>query len=437
MEKWAQAQLHPFEPKMVASGPVQEEIHRGDTLLAHGGLEEFPIPISTPGFDNAPYLTCANWVSKDPETGKRNIGNYRAMIKSQTRTGICCLGTQHVHIHWKKCQQKGVPLQAAIVIGASPNIAFVGVTKVPFGTEEYAIAGGIAGEPVELVKCKTVDIEVPASAEIVIEGELPTDYREREAPFGEFTGYMGAEEINPVFNVTCITHRKNPIYTAFISQFPPSESSKIRQIGHEATYYKFLKHDCGIQVLDVAFHESSGSAGYCVIQLKKSARTEAWRALNGAAAFSSSYPKYIIAVDEDIDARDPDAVNWALSFRTQPDRDTRITMGQGYLLDPSTAPLDSPGEERVFPPPNGSSAILIDATAKWPYPPVSLPWKVFMENSKKLWERLGLPALKPKSPWYGYSLGYWTEENEEEAALALKGEHFKTGEKLAKNRIKC
>src|SRR3972149_2858059 len=187
MEKWAQAQLHPFEPKLVASGPVQEEIHMGDKLLEHGGLEESPVPISTPGFDNAPYLTCANWVSKDPETGKRNIGNYRAMIKSQTRTGICCLGTQHVHLHWKKCQRQGGPLQAAIVIGASPNISFVGVTKIPLDTEEYAVAGGIAGEPVLLVKCKTVDIEVPASAEIVIEGELPTDYREREAPFGEFT----------------------------------------------------------------------------------------------------------------------------------------------------------------------------------------------------------------------------------------------------------
>ncbi|MDP2644709.1 MAG: UbiD family decarboxylase, partial [Desulfobacterales bacterium] len=290
MEKWAQAQLKPFAPVRVERGPVQEEIHVGDNLLAHGGLTEFPVPISTPGYDNAPYLTCANWISKDPETGICNIGNYRAMIKSKTRTGICCLGSQHIHMHWKKCQKKGIPLQAAIVIGASPNISMTGVTKIPYGTDEYAVAGGIAGEPVQVVKCQTVDIEVPASAEIVIEGLIPTDYREREAPFGEFTGYMGAEEINPFFNVTCITHRKNPIYTAFISQFPPSESSKIRQIGHEATYYKFLKHDCGLPVLDVAFHESSGAAAYCVVKIKKGARTEPWRVLNGTAAFSSSYP---------------------------------------------------------------------------------------------------------------------------------------------------
>ncbi|MDP2644787.1 MAG: hypothetical protein Q8P24_07595, partial [Desulfobacterales bacterium] len=131
-----------------------------------------------------------------------------------------------------------------------------------------------------------------------------------------------------------------------------------------------------------------------------------------------------------------DAVNWALSFRTQPHRDIRITQGQGYLLDPSTAPLDDPGEERVYPSPAGSSCILIDATTNWDFPPVSLPRKDFMENARKIWEKLNLPALKAKTPWHGYSLGYWTKENQEEAELALKGEHFQTGEKLANNRIK-
>src|SRR3972149_10839868 len=124
-DAWAKALLNPIEPRMGETGPVQEEVHRGDRLLEHGGLAEFPVPISTPGFDNAPYLTCANWVTKDPETGKTNIGNYRAMIKSHTRTGACANPYQHLRIHWQKCQGQGIPLQAAIVIGASPNIAFV------------------------------------------------------------------------------------------------------------------------------------------------------------------------------------------------------------------------------------------------------------------------------------------------------------------------
>ncbi|MBI4317168.1 MAG: UbiD family decarboxylase [Chloroflexi bacterium] len=437
MEKWTQAQLHPNEPKMVDTGPVHQEVHIGEALLEHGGLGELPVPISTPGFDNAPYLTSACWVSKDPETGVRNIGVYRAMIKSPNRTGICCLGVQHIRTHWEKCRRLGIPLQAAIVLGASPNLGYAAVTKIPYGTDEYGIAGGIAGAPMELVKCKTVDIEVPATAEIAIEGRLPTDYREREAPFGEATGFMGAEETMPIFEVTCITHRKNPIYHAILSQFPPSESSKIRQIGHEATYYKFLKHDCNIPgILDVAYPESAGAVALCVIKLKKMHPAHVWQALNGAVAFVGSYPKIVVAVDEDIDPRDADAVNWAMSFRVQPHRDIRIVPGRCFNLDHSSAPPSTPTEERLYPQPTGSSSILIDATTKWPYPPVSLPRQDFMERAKEIWEELDLPMLTPKSPWYGYSLGHWTEENELEAELALRGEHYQTGEKLAKNRVK-
>ncbi|MBI4185939.1 MAG: UbiD family decarboxylase [Chloroflexi bacterium] len=432
MEKWSQAQLHPVEPRIVKDGPVHEEIHVGDNLLEHGGLDEFPVPISTPGFDNAPYLSSPCWVTKDPETGTRNIGVYRAMLKSQTRTGIEAEGYQHARLQWEKCRELGKPLEAAIVLGTSPAIAYVGVTKVPYGVDEYAVAGGIAGEPIELVKCKTVDIEVPATAEIVIEGELPTDSMEREAPFGEFPGYMGLERIQPYFNVTCITHRRNPIYHAFISQFPPSESSKIRGTGDEARLYKFLRYDCGLPVLEVALHESCGAAPYCVIKMKKSYPAQVWQVLNGAVVLIP-WRKVVIAVDEDIDPRDADSVNWALSYRVQPHRDVRIVQGMIAALDPSIA---APPEEDEYPPPTGGSAMLIDATMNWAYPPVSLPRREFMERARQIWEEEGLPRLSAKVPWHGYSLGYWTEENQEEAELALRGEHYQTGEKLAKQRVK-
>lgn len=436
MKKWEMAQVHPIEPKMVEGGPCQEEVHLGDSLLEHGGLEEFPIPISTPGFDNAPYITCANWVTKDPETGIRNVGVYRAMVKSRSRLGICSEPGKHLRIHWEKCRAKGIPLQAAIVVGASPNIGFTGATRLPYGADEYTVAGGIAGGPVELVKCKTVDIEVPATAEIVIEGELPIDSIEREAPFGEFTGYMGAEEESPYLNVSCITHRRNPIYNAFISQFPPSESSKLRQIGYEAAFYKFLRHDCGIpSILDVAFHESCGSAPYCVIRMTRHHPGEAWQALNGAVSLNMNV-KFVIAVDEDVDPWDADAINWAISFRVQPHRDVRIIQGRVAALDYSAAPPSASEAERRYPGPNGASALLINATMKWDYPTVSLPRKEFMERARKIWEEEGLPKLTTKSPWYGYPLGYWTKQNEEEAELALKGQHYKTGEKLARNRTK-
>lgn len=434
-QRWAQAQLNPIEPKLINDGPVHEYVYLGDKLLERGGLEQFPVPISTPGFDIAPYITHSNWVTKDPETGVRNVGNYRAMVKSRTRLGIS--GYQHYYKHWLKCKSRGIPLQAAIVIGASPNIGLAAVAKTPQGVDEYAVAGALTGEPVELVKCKTVNIEVPANAEIVIEGELPTDTLEREAPFGEIAGYVGMAKIMPYFNVTCITHRKSPIFNVIISQLTPSESSKMQEIANAALYYKFLKDDCDIAgIMDVAFQENSGSGGYCVVRLKKLQPTDARRALNALTAKSFAGPKVIVAVDEDINPRDADAVNWAISYRALPHRDTWIIEGKFLSQDHSGTPLTAPEEEQNYPLPNGGSTLLIDATLKWEYPPVSLPRKEFMERAKAIWEEEGLPELRPKSPWYGYSLGYWSKEHEEEVELALKGEHYQTGEKLAKQRVK-
>jgi len=334
--KWNDAQMHPVKPILLETGPVHEEVHLGAGLLNHGGIGEFPVPVSTPGLDNAPYLSNANWVTKDPETGERNLGNYRAMIKSATRTGV--FSGSHLFTHWKKCRAKGIPLQAAVVIGASPNIIYVGAGKPAYGTDEYAVAGGIAGEPVELVRCKTVDLEVPATAEIVFEGEIPTDSLEREAPFGEYTGYMGMNTMSPYFNVTCITHRRDAIYSAFISQFPPSESSVMRGIGREAAWFKLLRHDCNIAgVLRVAFHQTSGSGPYAVIQMKKYGPGDAWQALHAAYSFNPPTVKFIIAVDEDIDPGDPDSVNWgSVDIRSfdfvQPPGPTNV-LGIVHLLD--------------------------------------------------------------------------------------------------------
>ncbi len=433
MEKWGAALSHPIAPVIVDKGPVQEEVHLGDNLLERDGLEEFPIPISTPGFDNAPYLSLVNWVTKDPDTGKANIGNYRAMIKSKTRTGMFAASGQHILAQWDKYRKIGKPLPAAIVIGASPIVGLVACTKSPYEVDEYSIVGGVAGEPLELVRCKTIDIEVPATAEIVIEGEIPTDTLEWDAPFGEFTGYMGSRAMCPYFNVTAITHRQDAIYAAFISQFPPSESSVLRGVAYEATLLKFLQKDCGMPVREVALHESSGSSAYCVIRMKKNHPAQAWQVLHAAASYSPPIRKFITVVDEDIDPRDADAVNWALSFRVQPHRDTRIVQGMVGWLDPSISSDETLTE---YPIPSGTSALLIDATLKWDYPPVSLPKKEFMERARQIWEEEGLPKLRVKEPWHGYALGRWTEENEEEATLALSGEYSRTGEKLARQRKK-
>lgn len=434
---WEQAQMHPIEPKLVAFGPVHENVHIGDDLVKWGGLGRLPVPISTPGFDNAPYISAGNWVTKDPDTGIRNVGIYRSMIKSDLRAGIFNGPNQHLRLHWEKCRNRGLPLQAAIVIGATPNLCYLGGAKIPVAIDEYSIAGGIAREPMELVRCKTVNVEVPATAELVIEGEVPVDYLEREAPFGEFTGYMGGQAVGLCFNVTCITHRNNAIFNAILGQIAPSEENTMKAAAACANWLQFLKNDLNIPgILACSFHENGGSSAFLVVQLKKVHTASVWQALYGAATRAQSWPKIVIAVDDDIDPNDADAVNWALSFRIQPHRDVRVIHGKTFALDPSGAPPTASHEDRAYPPPDGGSCLLIDATRKWGYPPVSLPKKEYMEKAREIWEQEGLPQLNVKAPWYGYSLGSWTDEDETEAQLAIQGDHYITGEKLARQRIK-
>jgi len=435
-ERWTGAQMHPIAPTQVSAGPVHEVVWQGDDLLRGHGLDMLPVPISTPGFDNAPYLTSANWVTKDPDTGIYNIGNYRSQIKAPNRNGGLFLG-QHMGMHWQKCKAKGIPLEAAIVIGVIPAIAYAATAKLPYEFDEYRLAGGLAGEPIEVIPCKTVDLMVPATAEIVIEGKISTEWIEPEGPFGEYPGYMGQRGIAPYMDVTCITHRQDAIYTALISQFPPSESSKIKHTGTEKVIYKFLRHDSGnTAVMDIAIHDEVSGSGqaYCVIKMKKNAGADVWRALNASAGFVGSYAKICIAVDEDIDIWDPTMINWAICFNVRPDKDVAVAQGKSPGLDPSAYPPGVPTHvSRVA----STSALLINATRPWAYPPVSLPRKEFMENAKEIWEELGLPELTPRMPWFGYSLGAWTAEDEAEAELAVRGEYFATGERAKDRRTKA
>ncbi len=436
-ERWADALSRPIKPRIVRSGPVKEVVLKdGDVSRPGGGLDLFPVPISNPGFDGAPFLTAPYVVTKDPETGVPNIGTYRMMIKGRDKTGMSVSPAQHIGIHFHKCRMKGIPLQAAVVLGCAPAVGLASVTKAGYGQDEYAVAGGIAGKPIELVRCETVGLEVPARAEIVLEGEIPTDYMEPEGPFGEFTGYIGGKMMNGVFNLKCITHRRDPILQVF-TEGVPSESGVIRKMGYQSAIYKLLKYDCNIpSVIDVALHESSGSRKLVVIRMRKTNPAQPWQALQAAVALDPSHGKILIAVDEDIDPEDADAVNWALSFRMQPHKDMKITTHKFAGLDPSAAPPDTPHGEVRFPPPTGCSAMMIDATRPWPYTPVALPGKRYMEEAKAIWEKLGLPPLTPKEPWHGYSLGHWSKQNEEEAELAAGGDYLTVTERLAKAGIK-
>jgi 4-hydroxy-3-polyprenylbenzoate decarboxylase len=433
-EKWTQAENHPIEPKVVADGAVQEIVHTGDELLSHGGLGEFPVPLSTPGFDNGPYTTASHWFTRDPDTGVINIGNYRGQIKSPSRMGIGLNLRNHAGIHWKKSKEKGKPLQAALVIGAPPAVAYTAPARVPYGKSELGVAGGLAGSPIEVVRCKTVDLLVPASAEIVIEGEVTIVEREPEAPFGEATGFVAPRIMRPYFTVKCITHRKNPIFMTILSQFPPSESSIMRQPSAEAIYTRFLKENCNIPgIVDVTFHSMAVRA-VCVVRLKKSGPADAWQAMHHILGLNSATGKIVIAVDEDVDPRDWETLVWVMAMTVQPHRDIQIIGNRLAALDPSAAPPGERSQHRAFEPAD-CSALLIDATRKWAYPPISLPRKEFMVRAREIWEEIGLPKLGQTGAWFGYELGDWSDEDREEAELALKGKHYEVGEKAVKKRV--
>lgn len=448
-EKWAQARLKPIPPRLVASGPAQEEVHVGESLLEHGGLAEFPITISTPGYDAGPYFTAPCWVSKDPETGAVNVGTYRAQVKSPTRTGVMfARQTQHMAQHWNKCRKLGKPLAAALVQGVAPHINYVSVAKLAYGESEYDVAGGLTGEPVELIKCRTVDLEVPAHAEMVIEGEVSITELEPEGPFGETFGYMGNAANACIFNVKCITHRKNPIVQSFFSEFPPSESTKIRGFARSTNLYKFLRYDLGLShVLSVAIHDDTSATGVVVVSVKHGTEQDkVWATLEKAfenlAKDTVMVTKLVIAVDDDIDPYDPGSVNWAMSFRMQPYRDVRVrthpaeSFTEWGMVDPSIVSfpeVSARASEFVHNPPL-QSKMLINATMKWDYPPLSLPKKEFMEKALKLWQELKLPPLKLRQPWWGYQYGWWSEEEETMANLATQGRWEEVGEMLAKRR---
>jgi 3-polyprenyl-4-hydroxybenzoate decarboxylase len=288
------------------------------------------------------------------------------------------------------------------------------------------VAGALAGTPINVVRAKTVDLLVPAEAEIVIEGYINTEYLEPEGPFGESHGHVNLQEFNAFMEVTCITRRRNAILTSIISQVTPSESSLIKRVALEPMFLSHLRNNLGIPgVKRVAMHEPLTNLRKLIVLIMdpKTPPTEIWRALYGAASLHRAAGKYVIAVNEDIDPDNADALFWAMSYRANPDLDLQILRHRDQGHGPRSK--RNAGQD---------ASVLIDATLKEKFPPVSLPKREYMERAKVIWEELGLPKLKPESPWFGYSLGEWSEEFEHAAELAVQSDYFETGKQIAKRR---
>jgi 4-hydroxy-3-polyprenylbenzoate decarboxylase len=426
-DRWRSAIELPIQPVPVDHAPCQELVITGEELDQPGrALDGLPVPISTPGWDNAPYTSASHFITVDPETGVQNLGNYRGQLKAPRRLGMnpSVELRPGILIHWDKYRARGEPMPCAVVLGAPPVVTFTAVQKLSESVDELAVAGGLAGTAIRVVRARTVDLLVPAEAEIVIEGHIATDALEPEGPVGESHGHVNLQEYNAFMEVTAITRRRDAILPSIISQVTPSESSLIKRVAYEPLFLSHLRDQLGIRgVVRVSMHEPLTNIRKVIIVVVRpgTPETEVWRALYGACSFQRASGKFVIAVDEGIDPENADAVLWAMSYRSRPDRDLRVVPDQDRGHGP-----------RLF---DGADAsVLINATLRRDAPPISLPKRVFMERARAIWEELGLPPLQPEPPWYGESLGDWPDQLEREAERAVRGEYFVTGEEARTKR---
>ena len=426
---WTRGMDNPIQPVAVSDAPCQEVVMTGDELTRQGGgLAALPVPISTPGFDAAPYLTATLVVTKDPETGVRNMGTYRAQLKARDRLGVRMasrLGGAGGYQHWLKYQSRGEVMPVAIVLGCAPAILFTGPQKLPIDEDEMAVAGGLIGSAVRTTRCKTVDLEVPADAEIVIEGEIATDYLEPEGPFGESHGHVAMEDFNMSMKVTAITMRSKAVFISIISQVTPSESSTLKKVAYEPLFFGHLKKTFNIKgIKRVVMHEPLTNIRKVIfLQFDRNVpQTEVWRGLQAAASLQAQCGKVVIAVSEDIDPNNADAIFWSIAYRSSISSDVHIT------------PYRSGGHGPKSGRSGTDATLMIDATLKANMPPLALPREEFMVRAKGIWEELQLPRLTPQSPWHGYELGDWSEQWNDYAKRAVAGDWETNGSMTENNQ---
>ena len=382
-DKWVQAFLNPVKPVLVDTAPCQEVVMTGEEV----DLSKIPIPVWTPGKDAAPYISSTS-VSKDADTGIQNAAVYRAMVQDKKHLAVNLAKGRHGTLCYESYARKGKPAPFAWIIGAEPAVHLGAVANVPYGVDELAIAGGLKGEAVEVVKAKTVDLMVPAHAEFIIEGEFRPGEFAPEGPFGEFAGYMGPVGQKPVATITAVTHRKDPIYYGYISQIPPSESTMMQSLSNAGLILKNLRHDLGHTTVRDAHIDLTygGLLAHGIISMKPMYPGHAKQV--GRLIADISTLKRVTIVDEDIDIRDPMHVDWAMNARYNAAQDTIIieNVMTSAIADPTVRIRDGK--------PELSSKLVIDATEKEDAGEISLPTRALMMKALDLWREIGLPDFE-------------------------------------------
>jgi 4-hydroxy-3-polyprenylbenzoate decarboxylase len=361
-------------PKIVRSGPCQE------IVMDEPDLDALPILKSWPG-DGGPFITLPVVFTRDPVSGRRNAGMYRLQKFDSRTTGM------HWHVHKDGAENfraAGERLEVAVAIGTDPATTYAATAPLPRDLDEMMLAGFLKGSPVEMVRCRTIDLEVPATAEIILEGYVNRGEFRREGPFGDHTGYYSLADDYPVFHLTCITHRRDPVYATTIVGRPPMEDCYLGK-ATERLFLPMLKVTLPEMVdmnlpLEGVFHNCA------IISIDKSYPTQAKKVMSAVWGLGMlSFTKFVVVVDSHVDVHDESEVAWRVFNNVDPRRDVLISEGPLDVLDHSS------------PTANYGAKMGIDATKTWASEGHPRQWPddiVMSEGIKKLvdekWPRYGI-----------------------------------------------
>jgi 4-hydroxy-3-polyprenylbenzoate decarboxylase len=400
------AEFGKFFPKTVATGRCQEVIKRGDQV----NLLEFPVLKCWPQ-DGGRFITLPCVITRDPRTGKRNVGMYRMQVYDRQTTGMHWQRQKVAAEHYRESLRRGAAadggsvdlmarslggsvlaegarpagkMDVAVAIGTEPALTFSAIVPAPPDVEEFIVAGFLRQKPIELVKCETVDLEVPADAEIVLEGHVNLDELRSEGPFGDHTGFYTLEDLYPVFHVSCVTHRKNPIYATTIVGKPPMEDAYMGK-AVERIFLPLMRLTLP-EIVDVNLPIEGVFHNLMIVSIKKSYPGHARKVMSGIWALGQAmFTKCIVVVDEDVDVQNIGEVVLKVLNNIDPERDIQFTMG----------PIDS--LDHASRQPNYGSKMGVDATRKWKTEGFDRPWppEIRMDEATKrrvdeMWKQLGL-----------------------------------------------
>jgi 2,5-furandicarboxylate decarboxylase 1 len=327
LSRFQHAVRHPLPWVEVTTAPVQEIVHREVDLL-----RQLPIPKHNE-HDSGPYITAALLIARNPKTGIQNVSIHRCQVSGPDRIGVLLL-PRHTKHYFRMAEEAGEALEIALVIGVHPACILASQAIAALDCDEMEIAGALLGQAVEMVKCRTNRVRVPAHAEIVIEGRILPKIREPEGPFGEFPQYYGPRADREVIQVDAITHRKNPIFHTIVGG--GVEHLLLGAIPREATLLDHLQRSFP-SVRDVRLTRGGTCRYHLAVKIEKTSAGEPKNIIMGA--FGGHYDlKQVVVVDMDVDIDDPNEIEWAIATRFQADRDLVVVSGaQGSKLDPSSA----------------------------------------------------------------------------------------------------